>query len=52
MLLSGLDRFCRDELNLKDILVTSTCNWKLVEVVGVERIRVGGNRLKVPKKLK
>lgn len=25
--------------NFKDILITSTCNWKLVESVGVDRVR-------------
>ena len=32
------------ENDLKNILITSTCNWKLVEAIGKERIAVLGNK--------
>ena len=47
-----IGEICRDTLNLKEILVTSTCNWKLVESVGTERIRVGGNPIETAKSVK
>ena len=33
-----------EENDLKNILITSTCNWKLVEAIGKERIAVLGNK--------
>ena len=47
-----IGEICRDTLNLREILVTSTCNWKLVESVGVERVRVGGNPIETAKSVK
>lgn len=40
------------DLNLKGILVTSTCNWKLVESVGIDRVRFGGNPIETAKSVK